>query len=294
MIRKKAYSHQAYPGLMKLTITGSGGFRRTPRPGCQCDVCQEARDQGIQRLGPSMFIHDENILFDTPEEIAAELENCGIEKIDHLFFTHWHPDHTLGARIIEIMNTQWAENMEWRMTAKHKTQVYMPGLVYNEIMDRFGAFFNFWQFIGIAEIHQAGNAVQCGKIKIEPVVMKSMHRTVTHSTVYIISSEGKKVVYAPCDITPFPEDARFNDCDLMILQLGWYGPRMAERAEKGPHCEISMDEIISIAKRYKPGKVIFTHIGDDSELLSKDIKALEEKYREFNIQFAYDGMEFII
>jgi phosphoribosyl 1,2-cyclic phosphate phosphodiesterase len=276
---------------MRLTITGSGGFRRTPRPGCDCAVCQEARNNGTQRLGSSMFIHDENILFDTPEEIAAELENAGIQKINHLFFTHWHPDHTLGARIIEVMNTKWSENMEWRMTAKHKTQVYMPKLVHSEIMERFGPFFDFWGFIGIAEVHELEGAAQCGNIKVEPVVMKSMHRTVTHSTVYIISSNGKKVVYAPCDITPFPQNEKFHNCDTMILQIGWYGPRMAERAENGPHCEISMDEIISIAKTYQPAKIILTHIGDDSELLEADMKALEEKYAQFNIQFAYDGME---
>ena len=279
---------------MKVTITGSGGFRRTPRPGCHCAVCQEAREQGIQRLGPSMFIHDENILFDTPEEIAAELENAGIEKINHLFYTHWHPDHSLGARILEIMNTKWSENMEWRMVAKHKTQVYMPGLVYNEIMERFGAFFDFWGFIGISETHHLEDEAQCGNIKVEPVVMKSMHRSVTHSTVYIISSQDKKIIYAPCDITPFPEDERFHDCNLMILQMGWYGPRMTQRAENGPHIEISMDEIINIAKTYKPAKIILTHIGDDSEMLAADLKALEEEYSQFNVRFAYDGMELVI
>ncbi len=279
---------------MRLTITGSGGFRRTPRPGCDCAVCQEAREQGTQRLGPSMFIHDENILFDTPEEIAAELENAGIKKINHLFYTHWHPDHTLGARILEIMNTTWSENMEWRMVAKQKTQVYMPSLVYDEIMQRFGAFFDFWGFIGISETHKLEDEAQCGDIKVEPVVMKSMHKSVTHSTVYVISSEGKKIIYAPCDITPFPEDARFHDCDLMILQIGWYGPDMALRAKNGPHCEISMDEIIDIAKTYKPSRIILTHIGDDSELLSADLRALEKKYAQFNIHFAYDGMELMI
>ena len=279
---------------MKLTITGSGGFRRTPRPGCDCAVCQEARANGTQRLGSSMFIHDENILFDTPEEIAAELENAGIKKINHLFYTHWHPDHTLGARIIEIMNTKWSENMEWRMEAKHKTQVYMPKFVYSEIMERFGAFFDFWNFIGIAEVHEFEDAVQCGNVKVEPIVMKSMHRTVTHSTVYVISSNGKKVIYAPCDITPFPKDARFYDCNTMILQIGWHGPAMAQRAKNGPHIEISMDEIVNIAKTYKPSCIILTHIGDESELLAADFKALEEKYKEYNIQFAYDGMELLI
>ncbi len=246
--------------------------------------------QGTQRLGCSLFIHEQNILFDAPEEIAAELENAGIEKIDHLFFTHWHPDHTMGSRILETMNTEWSENMDWCMVARHKTQVHMPGPVYDEIMLRFGPFFDFWEHINIAEVHQIEGGVNFGDISIEPVVFKSLHRTMTHSTAYIISSKDKKLVYAPCDITPFPDDARFHGCNLMILQIGWTGPRMAERAEKGPHYEISLEEIIDIARTYKPARMILTHIGDESELLSSDLKALEEEYTQFNIQFAYDGM----
>ena len=275
---------------MKLTITGSGGFRRTPRPGCRCAVCQEARERGYQRLGPSMFIHDENILFDAPEEIAAELESENIERIDHLFFTHWHPDHTMGARIMEIMNTEWSEEMEWRMAARQKTQVYMPGPVHDEIMQRFGAFFDFWEHIGIAEVHQAGDSISIGSIQVEPVLLRSIHRTMTHSTVYIISSGGKKILYAPCDIIPFPEDERFHGCDLMILQAGWTGPELAERARNGPHHEISLEKIIEIARKYRPDGVLLTHIGEELKLIEADLRALEEEYREFDLRFAHDGM----
>ncbi|MDO9537649.1 MAG: MBL fold metallo-hydrolase [Thermoplasmata archaeon] len=276
---------------MKLTILGSGGFRRTPRPGCHCPICEDARKNKTQRLGCSLFLHDENILFDTPEEIAAELENAGIEKIDHLFFTHWHPDHTLGARILEIMNTKWSEKLEWRMVARAKTQVYMPGPVHDEIMSRFGPFFEFWEMLGIAHINKMNGSVQAGKVKVEAVIIKTMHRTMTHSTAYIVSNGESKFVYAPCDITPFPEDERFRDCVLMILQAGWHGPEMAERARNGPHYEISLDEIVEIAKKYTPGRVILTHIGDEVGLLPDDIKLLEKKYAWMNLEFAYDGME---
>lgn len=275
---------------MKLTITGSGGFRRTPRPGCGCKVCREARERGTQRLGPSMFIHDENILFDTPEEIAAELENAGIGQIDHLFYTHWHPDHTMGARILEVMNSKWADEMEWRMAARRSSRVYMPGQVHDEIMQRFGQFFEFWEHMGIAAIQRLEGGIHIGGILIEPVILTSIHRTMTHSTVYIISSRGKKIIYAPCDIIPFPEDERFHGCDLMILQAGWTGPELAERARRGPHYEISMDEIASIAEKYRPGKVILTHLGDELGLLEADLRVMEERYRKFNLRFAHDGM----
>jgi phosphoribosyl 1,2-cyclic phosphate phosphodiesterase len=279
---------------MKLTLLGSGGFRRTPRPGCRCPVCSEMRQSGTQRRGCSLFLHDENMLFDAPEEIAAELESAGIHRLNHLFFTHWHPDHTLGARILEIMNTQWSDKLEWRMVAKHRTVVHMPGPVYDEIMSRFGPFFEFWQELGIAKLNRLEDFLQVGKIRIEPVVFETMHRTMTHSTAYIVSSGEKKFVYAPCDITPFPKDERFHHCDLMILQVGWQGQEMTERAKNGPHYEISMDEIIEIAKQCRPKQVILTHIGDEVGLLPSDLRTLEENCTETDLKFAFDGMELTI
>jgi phosphoribosyl 1,2-cyclic phosphate phosphodiesterase len=248
------------------------------------------RSTGQQRLGCAMFLHDINALFDAPEEVAAELEQAGIHRMDHLFFTHWHPDHTLGARILEIMNTQWAEKLEWRMVAVHKTEVHMPGIVHEEIMFRFGPFFEFWQHLGIARVNRMEEPVQAGDVKIEAIVFKTMHRTMTHSTVYIVSSGNKKFVYAPCDITPFPRDDRFRNCDLMILQVGWCGEEMEQRAANGPHYEISMDEIIELAETYAPGRIVLTHIGDESKLLEQDIMELEKKYAKYNIVFARDGM----
>jgi phosphoribosyl 1,2-cyclic phosphate phosphodiesterase len=97
-----------------------------------------------------MFIHDHKILFDTPEDIAFELENAGIGQVEHLFYTHWHPDHLFGARVIEQMNTTWSDEGEWRMIAKAKTTVHMPGIVNEEIMQRLGPFFEFWKHVGVA------------------------------------------------------------------------------------------------------------------------------------------------
>jgi phosphoribosyl 1,2-cyclic phosphate phosphodiesterase len=252
------------------------------------------RQSGTERRGCSLFLHDANILFDTPEEIAAELESAGIDRVDHLFYTHWHPDHTLGARILEIMNSRWSDKPEWRMAASHMTEVHMPGPVHGEIMSRFGPFFEFWQHLGVARVHSMEGPVRAGDVLVEAVVFKTIHRTITHSTAYIVTSGDRKFVYAPCDITPFPEDGRFRNCDLMILQVGWHGPEMAERAKNGPHYEISMEEILGIAGRYRPKRLVLTHIGDEVGMLPKDLASLEAKFSEFNLEFAHDGMEILI
>lgn len=262
-----------------------------PRPGCLCDVCEEARKKGFQRLGPSMFVHDKNILFDTPESILVQLQKAEIDKVDHIFYTHWHPDHTFGARVVEQMNTAWSEDMSWRQVAKNKTTVHMPGVIYGEVMDRLGPFFEFWEHIGVVNVVRTAEATEIDDLQVNQVIMRSRHRTETHVALYVIESEDCKVVYAPCDITPFPENRIFEDCDLMVLQTGWRGDEMARRAAKGPHYEISMEEIGNIIDRYQPKKVVLTHIGDELGMTLADLEEMEKGFSGVWLRFAYDGMQ---
>lgn len=79
---------------MKLLILGSGGCQPPPRPGCMCRVCKEARDKGIPyyRTGPSLYLPEQNILFDIPEDLREQLNREKIGYVKHVFISHWHPD----------------------------------------------------------------------------------------------------------------------------------------------------------------------------------------------------------
>ena len=178
--------------------------------------------------------------------------------------------------------------MEWRMMPKTTTTLHMPGIVHEEIMQRLGVFFEFWEHVGVASLDDSVNTVRIGELNIEPVIMRTRHRTITHTSIYVITSEDVKLVYAPCDITPFPDDERFFDCDLMMLQSGWWGDEMALRAAKGPHYEISLDEILAIKNKYKPKRVVLTHIGDELGMTLAELKEVEGKH---DLKFAYDGMK---
>lgn len=57
---------------MKLKIVGSGGMFQIPNPFCKCPICEEARIKRgrYERLGPSIYIEDIQMLIDTPEDIC--------------------------------------------------------------------------------------------------------------------------------------------------------------------------------------------------------------------------------
>lgn len=91
---------------MKLNLIGTGGVIPIPKPGCKCNLCIKSREKLLDnyQIGPSMFVYDDNLLFDTPEEIRFGLNREKIEKVDNIILTHWHPDHTQGIRIVEQLN----------------------------------------------------------------------------------------------------------------------------------------------------------------------------------------------
>ena len=74
-----------------------------PKPCCDCPICAEARKKGgpHERTGPSAFLHDENLLIDTPAEVTSQLNRARVLGIDHLTFTHLDPDHIEGFRVVE-------------------------------------------------------------------------------------------------------------------------------------------------------------------------------------------------
>ena len=98
---------------MEITILGSGGFQTIPRPTCQCQICIEARKKGIpySRNGPSIYVKEADLIIDTPKDIINSINRENIESIKNILFTHWHPDHTEGMRVVEEISIYWKNNV---------------------------------------------------------------------------------------------------------------------------------------------------------------------------------------
>jgi phosphoribosyl 1,2-cyclic phosphate phosphodiesterase len=279
---------------MKIHFLGTGGASLTPRPGCECRVCTEARANGppYSRWGPSLFIEDEHILIDTPEEISLELNRGGINRVDHVFYTHWHPDHTSGIRVIEQLN------IDWKGLPGHKnlrtTPVYLPPQVrrdfeqYLSLMERL-TYMKRLKLVTVKEIPEE-EPVQVGKLSVEAIQMKD-----PSLYAYLITEGEKRVLAALDDTRGWIPDQRLVGVDLVVLETGWFeydldGKQLVVPEHNLRKYEASFEETLEILNTLQAKRVLLTHIEEMNGRSYDDYLELEKEYKEYKLTFAYDGM----
>jgi phosphoribosyl 1,2-cyclic phosphate phosphodiesterase len=282
---------------MKLTILGSGGCMVIPKPLCRCHVCKEAREKGAPyvRTGPSAFIHDENILIDTPAEITYQLNRSRIENIDYLIFSHLDPDHVEGFRVVEQIALDFRT---WRAYPEKQIQLVLPQLL-NErlrgIRSAYGPLIDFYQSQGFVKCTHFPNKIAIGKINITAI---PVDRGSQFSFIYLFEKKGQRIVYAPCDIKPFPEHMDvLQKANLLVIQPGIFEDGLRHgfiylKDHISRTTLYTFEQTIALARRIKAEQVLFIHLEEYWNKSHDDYKALEGKFN--NVRFAYDGMKITI
>ncbi|MFA7586974.1 MAG: MBL fold metallo-hydrolase [Novosphingobium sp.] len=83
---------------MKLIMLGSGTSTGVPRLGNDWGDCDPAEPRN-RRTRVSIIVESEagsRLLVDTSTDLRAQFLACGIDRIDAVFWTHDHADHTHG------------------------------------------------------------------------------------------------------------------------------------------------------------------------------------------------------
>ena len=282
---------------MKWTILGSGGCAVIPKPLCQCRVCREARKKGVpySRAGPSAFLHDINLLVDTPAEIVSLLNRSPIRRIDYLTFSHLDPDHVEGFRVVEQIALDFRT---WRAYPQKQICLLLPeqlsGSV-RKLSSQYGPIVDFYQESGFLKLKLFHDKIQMGGVSITAI---PVDRGSQLAFVYVFEKAGRKVVYAPCDIKPFPEHKNeVQQADLLIIQPGIFEKGL-KHSFKYPAEHISrktlytFEQTMGLVTRLQAKKVVFVHLEEYWNRSYDDYRALESKDRR--IFFAYDGMQLSI
>ena len=263
-----------------------------PKPLCQCRVCRQARDLGIPyaRAGPSAFLHDINLLIDTPAEISCLLNRCHIRRVHHLIFTHCDPDHVEGFRVVEQIALDFRT---WLAYPQKQICLLLPDELSESlysIQSQYGPLVDFYKKSGFIRIASFRDNIRIGPVSIDAILVDRGSRI---AFVYVFNRKGCKVVYAPCDLKPFPEHrAEIQKPDLLIIQPGMFERGLKHRF-KYPLDHISrttlytFEQTLDLAARIKARKVLFVHLEEYWNRSHDDYCALESD----RVRFAYDGMQ---
>ncbi len=277
---------------MNVIILGSGGCVSTPRACCNCSICTEARLKGFPyaRTGCSLFIEDVNILIDTPEDINTSLNNARIQKVEHILYSHCDPDHTMGMRVIEQLKMDWLADSAGKKPDDPIEVSSLPAILEDikKQGTKYGSFIHYYESKGL--IYSKGiRSLNAKNILIELVPVDEQE----HVSIFVISSNSKKVVYAPCDVKPFPTSEKFQDADVLIIGNTIVGDVLKNGfvLDKDNPLKkelFTLDEIDNIRKRYNIKKAIITHLEEDWGKSYDDYRELEKGLDL--IYFAYDGL----
>ncbi|MDD3723728.1 MAG: MBL fold metallo-hydrolase [Patescibacteria group bacterium] len=264
---------------MDLQILGSGGTMTVPRPLCSCAVCSKARRKGgkYKRNNASFFIKDKNILIDCGEDIADSLNRHNISKVDNLFITHWHPDHTFGLRVL------LESGYNFRTPGADKIiEVYIPKKVFEDLKAKFPVIDYLLNFQKTGNLHliEDGDEIEFGNLVIEAVGYNGVG---SDHYAYLIKENNKRVLYAPCDTIDFNTYEKVLNLDLLIHECGMFFDHKTE---------IKFPNLINRLRTNKPAKTIFTHIEEvELRLYGESFKKAKKDYSDVKFDFAFDGMK---
>lgn len=279
---------------MRLTILGSGGCAVIPKPLCQCRVCLEARRKGLPyaRTGPSAFLHDISLLIDTPAEIAAQLNRSRVRRVDYLTFSHLDPDHVEGLRVVEQIALDFRS---WRAYPRKQVCLLLPEQMeprLRSIRSQYGPVVDFCRESGFVRVQTYRESVDVGGVRITSIPIDRRRQT---AFVHVFERSGSRVVYAPCDIKPFPEyRSETHGADLLVIQPGIFEDGL-RHGFRYPADHISrttlytFEQTLALASRIQARKVLFVHLEEYWNRSHDDYRALERDYP--GVRFAYDGMQ---
>ena len=250
---------------MTLTFLGTGTSQGIPVIGSNHPVCM-SNDFKDKRLRVSVWIKTQknSIVIDTTPDFRYQMLRSGCVKIDALFFTHQHADHTAGIDDIRpfcfshgalpiYLSKQTAKNLRHRFDYIFETENRYPGApeVKLNLIDKDQSFFvNDEEIIPVEVMH--GDLPVLG-FRIQNLAYITDMKTITAK-----------------------EEFKLRDLDILVIN--------ALRIESH-HSHLNLEEALQFINKIKPKKSYLTHISHHLGFHEQVSKTLPE-----NIFLAYDQL----
>lgn len=260
-------------------------------------MCLEARAKGVpySRSGPGIFVHGPDLLIDTPEEIKDELNRSQVTRIAAVVYSHWHPDHTAGRRVLEEINIDWRA---WPRAPRGTTDVYVP----QQVATDFRKWMGIWDHleymqngVGTIAIHELtdGQEVTLGSTLVRPFRLAE-----DYVYAFLLMEDDRRVLIAPDELKGWSPPPDAKGVDLAVLPMGIleFHPLTGERLIHQDHrmlpLEATLDETLEIVRRLNPKQVYLTHIEEMDQLSFDELREVERHLQHdgLPVSFAYDTL----
>jgi phosphoribosyl 1,2-cyclic phosphate phosphodiesterase len=232
------------------------------------------------------------MLIDTPAEIVNLLNRSSIRHVDYLTFSHLDPDHVEGFRMVEQIALDFRT---WCAYPEKQICLLLPEQLaerVKELRSQYGPIVDFYQESGFLQLKPFHDQIQLGDVRLTAI---PVDRGSQLAFIYVFEKSERKVVYAVCDINPFPRHmSEVQHADLLIIQPGIFEGGL-KHGFKYPPEHISrttlytFEQTMHLAMQLQARKVVFVHLEEYWNRSYDDYRTLESKYRR--ICFAYDGMQ---
>ena len=247
-------------------MLGSGTSTGVPRIGNDWGACDPDEPRN-RRTRVSIVIEGDDgarLLIDTSTDLRQQMLSNAIDRIDGIFWTHDHADHTHGIDDLRAI--------------RYGRSGPIPGYGADETVRRLR------QRFGYVFAGQFGYPTICALETLDRVRMVSgigvAHCQVPHgpvqSTAYRFNQTGKSIGYAT-DFSEMTTElvALFEDCDLLVVDC-------LRRQPHPTHAHLAMSLDLIQASRVRRG--ILTHLDK-----SMDYRSLLDEVPD-NVEPGYDGL----
>lgn len=285
---------------MRLTFLGSGGNLPIPMPTCSCRVCAEARERGppYARQGNSMFLHEMNAVVDAPEHSHANLNREGIDELEYLLLTHWHPDHVAGVRVVQARDFAPVYDREdyglLDAGREGRPTVVTTRRVYERTCDVAGALEHYVS-VGWADRHLLDEA---GPLTANGVTVRAIPYELegdgdADAAAFVFEADDRTLVVASDDARHLDE-TRLPEADLAVFECGFFeeGPDGSPILSSDDRAfltgELTHEEVLERVERVAADRVVLTEIEHLCARGYDDFRALAADYD--GVRFAYDGL----
>ncbi|MCE8423487.1 MAG: MBL fold metallo-hydrolase [Candidatus Methanoperedens sp.] len=244
---------------MKITLLGTGDSVGTPKIGCSCPACMDAKIGGrSRRLRFSVLVESDKgrVLIDTSPDLRWQLLKKGIKHVDGVIWTHSHYDHYAGFGDF------------------HRIQSGVNVYGLKNTLDYILNYLSFMQPVR----HDVGLYEPFELTGLNMTLVKVSHPPLEESAGVIIKDGKSKVVITGDSTIDIPEKSLelMSEPDLLIADA-----IIPPRAKILKH--MNSKEAMELAALLKAKNVVLTH-------LSHNFPPHEESVKEWPL--GHDGMEF--